>query len=114
LEIGRGGHLALFAVGALPGLCEAHCPITPQERNLDFRIVQERRAVELRRYGTPDSAPPVCVLQLGCQLRDAKPVSVAYTLRRDSILLGDIAAMQFSYGDGSNQSCRVTDMRVPQ
>jgi hypothetical protein len=44
-----------------------------------------------RRYGTPDSA-----------------------LRADSILLGDISAMQFSYGDGSRQACRVTDIRGPQ
>jgi hypothetical protein len=71
----------------------------PQERNLDWH-----------RAG----APPLCVLQLGCRLRDAKPVSVAYTLRGDSILLGDIAAIQFSFGDGASQSCRVTDIRVPQ
>jgi hypothetical protein len=64
LEIGRGGRLALLAVGLLPGFSEASCPITPQERNLDFRIVHERRAVELRRYGTPNSEPPLCVVRL--------------------------------------------------
>jgi hypothetical protein len=92
----------------------ASCPITPQERNLDFRVTPDRRAVELRRYGTPDSAPPLCVLRLACRLRDARPVSISYSLRRDSILLGDISALQFSYGDGAAQSCNVTDIRVPQ
>lgn len=114
MEIGRGRRLALFLLAGFAFTAKANCPITPQERNLDFRVVQERRAVELRRYGTPDSAPPLCVLHLGCQLREAKPVTVSYSLRADSILLGDITGMQFSYGDGSSQACRVTDIRVPQ
>jgi hypothetical protein len=114
LEIGRGGRLGFFFLTGIALTAKASCPITPQERNLDFRVVQDRRAVELRRYGTPDTAPPLCILQLACQLREAKPVTVSYSLRRDSIVLGDIAAMQFSYGDGSNQSCRVTDIQVPQ
>jgi hypothetical protein len=96
------------------GVASASCPITPQERNLDFRIVKDRRAVELRRYGTPDSTPPLCVLHLACELPDAKPVTVSYVLRRDSILLGDISAMRFSYADGVVQSCNVTEIRVPQ
>ena len=114
MEIGRGGRLALFFLTAIACTAKANCPITPQERNLDFRVVHERRAVELRRFGTPDSAPPLCVLHLGCQLREAKPLTVSYSLRADSILLGDISAMQFSYGDGSRQACRVTDIRGPQ
>jgi hypothetical protein len=104
----------LFSTAIAASAVDASCPITPQERNLDYRLVQERRAVELRRYGTPDSEPPVCVLQLACQLPDAKPVGVSYILRAGSILLGDISAMQFSYGDGSTERCRVTDIRVPQ
>jgi hypothetical protein len=103
-----------FSAAIAATAVDASCPITPQERNLDYRVVQERRAVELRRYGTPDSEPPVCVLHLACQLPDAKPVGVSYVLRAGSILLGDISAMQFSYGDGSTQRCRVTDIRVPQ
>jgi hypothetical protein len=100
-------------LAALPAVAAANCPITPQERNLDFRIVEERRAVELRRYGTPDGASPVCVLHLACQLPEAKPVTVSYVLRRDSILLGDISAMRFAYADGVVQSCNVTEIRVP-
>lgn len=114
MEIGRGGRLACFLALLVPGVSEASCPITPQERNLDWRVVNNRRSVELRRFGTADSAPPLCVLHLGCRLRDGKPVAVAYTLRRDSILLGDISDMQFSYGDGSSQSCRVNAIQVPQ
>ena len=101
-------------MGWAPAFSWAACPITPFERNLDWRVVQKGRAVELRRHGTPDSAPPLCVLQLACQLPDAKPITVSYSLRRDSILLGDIAAMQFSYGDGTSQACRVTEIEVPK
>jgi hypothetical protein len=104
----------LFSSAIAANAVHASCPITPRERNLDYRLVQERRAVELRRYGTPDHEPPVCVLQLACQLPDARPVGVSYTLRAGSILLGDISAMEFSYSDGSSQRCRVTDIRVPQ
>ena len=104
----------LFSTAIAANAVDASCPITPQERNLDYRVVQERRAVELRRYGTPDSESPVCVLHLDCQLPNARPVGVSYVLRSGSILLGDISAMQFSYGDGSTQRCRVTDIRVPQ
>ena len=92
----------------------ASCPITPQERNLDFRVLPERRAVELRRFGTPDSAPPVCVVHLACRLRDAKPAGVSYTLRAGSILLGDFVSLQLFYEDGTSHACRVTDIRVPQ
>ena len=113
MEIGRGGRLAALSLWILPAVATANCPITPQERNLDFRVVKEGRAVELRRYGTPDAAPPLCVLHLGCRLREARPVTVSYSLRADSILLGDITGMQFSYGDGSRQACRVTYIRVP-
>jgi hypothetical protein len=95
-------------------VASANCPITPLERHFDFRLVKERRAVELRRHGAPGSASPLCVLHLGCQLPDAKPVTVSYVLRRDSILLGDISAMNFSYADGVVQSCNVTEIRVPQ
>ena len=104
----------LFFFATAASVVDASCPITPQERNLDYRLVHERRAVELRRYGTPDSEPPVCVLHLACQLPDARPIGVSYVLRPGSILLGDISAMQFSYGDGSSQRCAVTDIRVPQ
>ena len=104
----------LFSTAIAASAVDASCPITPQERNLDYRVVQERRAVELRRYGTADTESPVCVLHLDCQLPDARPVGVGYILRSGSILLGDISAMQFSYGDGSTQRCRVTDIRVPQ
>jgi hypothetical protein len=101
-------------VGILPGFCFAGCPITPQERNLDYRVVQERRAVELRRYGMPDSAPALCLVHLGCQLRAEKPFAVAYSLRQGSIILGDIVSMQFFYGDGDSQACKVLDIQVPQ
>ena len=104
----------VFSSAVAANVAHGSCPITPQERNLDYRLVQERRAVELRRYGTPDTEPPVCVLHLDCRLPDAKPVGAGYVLRAGSILLGDISAMQFSYGDGSTQRCRVTDIRVPQ
>ena len=67
--------------------------------------------MELRRYGTPDSAPPLCVVLLDCRLRHAKPVALSYSLRADSILLGDFTAMHFSYGDGSRQSCGVTQIQ---
>ena len=115
MENRRGRRLALALLIA-PAFSPvfASCPITPQERNLDYRIVQDRRAVELRRYGTPDGAAPICVVQLGCQLSGAKPTSVSYTLRAGSILLGDFVSMQFFYGDGTSHACRVTDIQVPQ
>jgi hypothetical protein len=115
LEIGRGGRIALlFFAGTAAAAAHGSCPITPYERNLDFRVVQKGRAVELRRHSTPDSAPPLCVLQLACRLPDAKPVTVSYSMRRDSILMGDISAMHFAYRDGTQQSCRVTEIEVPQ
>jgi hypothetical protein len=82
------------------------------ERNLDFRIVQGRSAVELRRRGTPNTEPPLCVLQLGCQVRHEKPQTVSYVLRRDSILLGDISAMRFAFADGTVQACNVTEIHT--
>ena len=115
MEIGRGGRLALVLFASTAAAAAyGSCPITPYERNLDFRVVQKGRAVELRRHGMSDSAPPLCILQLACQLPEARPVTVSYTMRRDSILMGDIAAMQFAYGDGTQQSCRVTEIEVPK
>ena len=114
MENRRGRRLnALVLTGCIATPVFASCPITPQERNLDYRIVQDRRAVELRRYGTPDSAAPICVVQLGCRLSGAKPTSVSYTLRAGSILLGDFVSMQFFYSDGTSHACRVTDIQVP-
>jgi hypothetical protein len=104
----------MFFAGAAATAAHGSCPITPYEGNLDFRVVQKGRAVELRRHGMPDSAPPLCILQLACQLPGGKPVTVSYTMRRDSILMGDIAAMQFAYGDGTQQSCRVIEIEVPK
>ena len=98
----------------MPAVSSAACPITPYERNLDFRVVQKGRAVELRRHGAPNAAPPLCILQLACRLPEPQPVTVSYTLRSDSILMGDIAAMQFAYRDGSKHACSVTEIEVPQ
>ena len=74
-------------------------------------MVAERRAVELRRHGVPDSAPPLCTVILGCQVRAATVSNVSYTLRAGSILIGDISTMHFSFVDGNTQSCGVTEIR---
>ena len=98
----------------LPGLAGAACPLLPGESKIDFRLVEDRRSVELRRHGIPNSAAPTCVLELACRVRPADVRQVSYTLRRNSILLGDIASMQFLFLDGSEQSCEVADIKVPQ
>jgi hypothetical protein len=92
-------------------MAEAACPLLPGEHKLDFRVVAERRAVELRRHGVPDSAPPVCTLQLDCRVRPVTIGNVSYTLRAGSILIGDISTMHFLFLDGNTQSCGVTEIR---
>jgi hypothetical protein len=76
--------------------------------------MQDRRAVELRRHGVPNSASPLCVLQLACEVDPTDVSNVSYTLRRGSILVGDIATVHFQFIDGQTQSCRVDDIRVPE
>jgi hypothetical protein len=92
----------------------AACPLLPGEYKLDVRLLQDRRAVELRRHGVPNSAPPLCVLQLACRVGPANVRNVSYTLRSGSILVGDIAAVHFQFLDGQTQSCRVTEIQVPE
>ena len=83
----------------------------PGEQKLDFRLVAERRAVELRRHGVPDSAPALCTVALACQVKPATLQNVSYTLRAGSILIGDISALHFLFLDGTTQSCPVTEIR---
>jgi hypothetical protein len=92
----------------------AACPLLPGEYKLDVRLLQDRRALELRRHGVPNSAPPLCVLQLACRVGPANVRNVSYTLRSGSILVGDIAAVHFQFLDGQTQSCRVTEIQVPE
>lgn len=96
------------------GGAAASCPLLPGERKLDFRIAPDRRSVELRRHGIPDSAPPTCVLHLACRVGPADVRDVSYTVRSGSILIGDISALQFAFLDGSVQSCGVSEIRAPQ
>jgi hypothetical protein len=93
---------------------QAGCPLLPGEYKLDVRVLQDRRGVELRRHGVPNSAPALCVLQLGCQVGPATVRNVSYTLRPGSILAGDIAAVHFQFLDGQTQSCTVSEIRVPE
>jgi hypothetical protein len=99
--------LALISTAA-----EANCPILPVERDLDYHILEDRRAVELRRRHEPKGSP-LCVLQLGCRVREEALTSVSYVLRRDSILPGDIIAMRFSFSDGAEQACPVRAIHTP-
>ncbi len=92
----------------------ASCPLLPGEHKLDFSLVQDRRAVELRRHGVPNSAPPLCLVQLACRVERIDLRNVSYTLRAGSILIGDISSMQFFFADGNSQACGVTEIRVPQ
>jgi hypothetical protein len=93
---------------------ESACPLLPGEYRLDVRVLQDRRAVELRRHGVPNSAPALCVLQLACEVGPADVRNVSYALRRGSILAGDIAAVHFQFLDGQTQSCTVTEIQVPE
>jgi hypothetical protein len=120
LENGRGGRLGAraFRLGAcafllcgFPILGWTACPLLPGESKLDFRVVAERRAVELRRHGVPDSAPPLCTLLLDCRVRSATVSNASYTLRGGSILIGDISTMHFLFLDGNTQACGVTEIR---
>lgn len=114
MEIGRGGYLATLLLGLASLGAKAACPLLPGEHKLDFRLMADRRAVELRRHGVPDSAPPLCLLELACKVGPADVRNVSYTLRPGSILIGDIAAVNFQFLDGNTQTCAVTDIRVPQ
>lgn len=114
MEIGRGGYLAAALLGFASLAAKAACPLLPGEHKLDFRLAEDRRAVELRRHGVPESAPPLCTLHLGCKVGPADVRNVSYTLRPGSILIGDIAALSFQFLDGNTQTCAVTDIRVSQ
>jgi hypothetical protein len=93
---------------------ESACPLLPGEYKLDVRVLPDRRAVELRRHGVPNSAPPLCVLELACQVGPVDVRNVSYTLRPGSILAGDVATVHFQFLDGQTQSCRVDEIQVPE
>ncbi len=97
----------------ISGVAAASCPLLPGEHKLDFRLAPDRSSVELRRHGVPDSAPPTCVLHLACKVGPADVRQVSYTLRAGSILIGDIAAVQFFFADGDSQACGVREIRMP-
>lgn len=97
----------------ISSVAAASCPLLPGEHKLDFRLAPDRRSVELRRHGVPDSAPPTCVLHLACKVGPAAVRHVSYTLRTGSILIGDISALQFAFLDGTVQSCGVSEIRLP-
>jgi hypothetical protein len=108
----RSGRLAALLFAWIPLAAGATCPLLPGEKNLDFRVVDER-TVELRRRGEPQGLPPLCVLRLGCKV-EGEVRAVAYRLREGSILLGDISALHFFYVEGGAQACPVSEIRVPR
>ena len=78
----------------------------PGENNLDYRIVDDGRAVELHRRSVAQGETRLCRLQLACRVASV-PSQAAYVLREGSIVLGDIIALRFYFADGRRQDCPV-------